>query len=81
MELYDSSAMKLATNIKMVKGFGTQFILDEQFQVLGINLLLNDRILVKKRFKTPLAIKTNKEEIKLVNETVLSYFEKNTSPK
>jgi hypothetical protein len=50
--------MILATNIKSAKDFGFQLILNESKFVVGVNLLCNRKILIKKRFNGAIQIST-----------------------
>ena len=62
--------MKLATNIKKIDDFGFQLII-ENSEVLGVNILISKKILVKKRFEIPVSINSKKEEIQLVNSVII----------
>ena len=68
--------MILATNIKSVKGFGFKLILDDSKFVVGVNLLCNKKILIKKRFKEARFITNQNEEIDIVNQVILECFNK-----
>lgn len=68
--------MKLATNIKSVKEFGFQLILDETKFVIGVNLLYNKKILIKKRFTESIVIINQTAEKELVNKVIMECFQK-----
>lgn len=69
--------MMLATNIKSAKDFGFQLILNESKFVVGINLLYNKKILIKKRFNVSIIINNQNEELELVNQVIMECFIKN----
>ena len=69
--------MALATNFKTISGFGYQLILSDEQLVLGVNLLFDKKILIKKRFKRPREIGSINEEKRLVQAVVIDYFKIN----
>lgn len=68
--------MIIATNIRKAECIGFQLILDEKMKVIGINLLCNNKILVKKRFDNALAIKNKAAENEFVNQIFTEYLTK-----
>jgi len=66
--------MMLATNIKSAKDFGFQLILNESKLVVGVNLLYNKKILIKKRFNESIIINNQIEELELVNQVIMECF-------
>ncbi len=69
--------MALATNFKTISQFGYQLILSDEQLVLGVNLLYNDKILIKKRFRNPKSNNSKNEELRLVQTVVNDYFKIN----
>lgn len=68
--------MVIATNIRQAEGIGFQLILDEKMMVTGVNLLCNNKILIKKRFNNALSIKNKAAENELVNRLITEYLTK-----
>ncbi len=63
--------MKLATNIIRSSDMGYQLIFNDSFWVLGINLLIKDKVLIKKRFNNAIEIISKQEETELVNRVFI----------
>jgi hypothetical protein len=68
--------MIIATNIRHAESLGFQLILDENLMVIGVNLLCNNKILIKKRFNIALTIKSKVAENELVNRVITEYLTK-----
>jgi hypothetical protein len=68
--------MKLATNIKKISNVGFQLILDDSSSVIGVNLLCDKKILLKKRFNVAIKIKNSIEEKELVNQVIIESISK-----
>lgn len=66
--------MKIATKIRCAKDVGFQLILDDSYLVIGVNLLCNKKILLKKRFDKAIHIKSQLEETALVNQVFCECF-------
>jgi len=68
--------MNIATNIKPVNEFGFQLILSESNSIVGVNLLFNKKILIKKRFAKVLNINSKYEEDELIRTIINEYLRK-----
>ncbi len=69
--------MKIATNIKRLDEFGFQIILNESNQVIGINLLLKRKIMLKHRFKNARETRNSLEEKELVHKLLIERLQLN----
>ena len=75
--------MKIATQIAYTQKVGYQLILDDQKRVIGINLILDKKVLSKKRYDNPLHL-SSQDEInsfakKFVKETIDSLLNSKTN--
>ncbi len=68
--------MKIATNIKKISNVGFQLILDDSSSVIGVNLLCDKKILLKKRFNVAIKINNSTEEMELVNQVIIESISK-----
>lgn len=68
--------IKLATCTRKCEDFSFQLILNENGLVIGVNLLCENKILIKKRFDSVVPINSKKDELRLVNEVIFSTFSK-----
>ncbi len=66
--------MKIATNIISIEGFGYQLIVDDVKRIVSINLLYNNKILVKNKLAEPIVINNDTVIKDLVDTTVLEYM-------
>lgn len=66
--------MKIATQPTYTQKIGYQLILDDRKQIIGINLMLDKKILSKKRYDNPLHLSSQNEinafAKKFVKETI-----------
>ena len=69
--------MKIATNVKKLDEFGFQIILNESNQVMGINLLLKQKIILKHRFKKARETRNSQEERELVRQVLMEILQLN----
>lgn len=70
--------MKLATNTRKMADVGFQLILEDS-HLIGVNLLLKKKILLKKRFNQPIIINTEQEEKMVLEQVFCDVFKKYVS--
>ncbi len=66
--------IKLATNAQKCKDFEYQLIINEKGFIMGVNLLCENKILIKKRFETLIQISSKSDEQKMVNKLIINAF-------
>lgn len=72
--------MNLATNIIQATDIGYQLVFNDSFRVLGINLLIKDKILIKKRFNNAIEIVSKQQEIALVHRIFIETITGEANP-
>lgn len=65
--------MKLATNIRSIKNFGYQLVFDNTKRIISINILYNNKILVKDKLSKPILETDNIAINELVESILLKY--------
>lgn len=66
--------MELVANIRPIESLGYQIIFDDMKRIVSINLLYNNKILVKNRLSKPIMAIDNTIINDLVNTTLLGYM-------
>ncbi len=66
--------MKIATNVRPIEGIGYQLVFDNSKRIVSINLLYDNKILIKNKFSEPIVVNSDKNIKDIVDSTVLEYF-------
>lgn len=66
--------IKLATKPEKCKDLESQLIINEAGLILGVNLICNNKILIKKRFDVAITLNNKIEEQQLINKVIVNAF-------